>query len=240
MYPHRIRLRGPWECEPVARLEAPAGTTANLPASCRMTMPRRLRDGGLPGFAGQVRLRRRFGYPGRIDADERVWLTLSGLSDRAEVALNGQPLGTVAERDCPWETDITALLGPRNELVMLLDTDNDAGGLWGEVALEIRRTAFLRNVQARLREAPDAGQLALTGEVVGSSDRPLDLYAMVGEKTIAYTTVQPAAKGSRFELVAPDRETGWPNLLPLSLGATVRLDLIDGGVIWYTTETPIC
>jgi hypothetical protein len=240
MYPHRIRLRGPWECEPVARVEAPTGTSTDLPASSRMTMPCRLRDGGLPGFTGRVRLRRRFGYPGRIDADERVWLTLAGLSDRAEVALNCQPLGTVAKHDCPWEADITALLRPRNELVMLLDADSDAGGLWGEVALEIRRTAFLRHVQARWREAPAAGQLTLTGEVVGSSDRPLDLYAVVGEKTIAYTTVQPAATGSRFELVAPDSETGWPDLLPLSLGATVRLDLIDGGVIWYTAETLIC
>src|SRR5262245_97069 len=66
MYPHRIRLRGPWECQPLA----PDG-----PPPRRVTLPCRWADGGLGDFRGPVRFRRRFGYPGRLDAHERVWLT---------------------------------------------------------------------------------------------------------------------------------------------------------------------
>ena len=52
MYPHRIRLRGPWECEPLARAE---GADMPLPPPCRMTMPCRWSAGGLAEFAGRVR-----------------------------------------------------------------------------------------------------------------------------------------------------------------------------------------
>src|SRR6266849_10307562 len=96
MYPHRIRLRGPWECEPLARIAPDEhGQTGrdSLPPPCRMTMPCRWSEGGLENFAGRVRFRRRFGYPGRIDAHERVWLTFAGIGGTAEVWLNGQHLG---------------------------------------------------------------------------------------------------------------------------------------------------
>src|SRR5262245_58836427 len=92
MYPHRIRLRGPWECEPLARA-GPGDAAGPLPAPFRMTMPCAWAEGGLTGFAGRVRFRRRFGYPGTIDAYERVWLTFAGVRDFADVALNGTPLG---------------------------------------------------------------------------------------------------------------------------------------------------
>src|SRR5262245_36216308 len=63
MYPHRIRLRGPWEHEP------------------------------LPDTTG-TRHRRRFGYPGQIDATERVWITCEGVTGRATVTLNKHLLGS--------------------------------------------------------------------------------------------------------------------------------------------------
>src|SRR5438034_10858046 len=85
IYPHRIRLRGPWECEPLA---ARAGTP--LPGRRRVTMPGRWGELGLPGFAGMVRFLRKFGYPGRIDDYERMWLTCEGLEGTAEVVLNEQ------------------------------------------------------------------------------------------------------------------------------------------------------
>src|SRR6266581_1383182 len=91
MYPHRIRLRGPWEYEALA--PAAGDQPLPLPAPGRMTMPCAWGDGPLAGFAGRVRFRRRFGYPGRLDAHERVWLTFAGASDRAAVSLNGTPLG---------------------------------------------------------------------------------------------------------------------------------------------------
>src|SRR5689334_13116842 len=120
MYPHRIRLRGPWECEPLARVqvqedgrvEAVAGP---LPAPCRMTMPCRWAEGGLGDFAGRVRFRRRFGYPGRIDSFERVWLTVAGVEAVAELRLNGHDLGRHEGARGPFECDVTALLQARNE-----------------------------------------------------------------------------------------------------------------------------
>jgi len=129
MYPHRIRLRGPWEYEPVFG-------PAPLPAPGRMTMPCRWRDQGLPGFSGTVRFRRHFGYPGRIDHFERVWLTFAGLTGNAEVRLNGQLLGPGKEEG-PFEFEITSLLQNRNTLEVEVAGPED-GGLWGEVALEIR------------------------------------------------------------------------------------------------------
>ena len=96
MYPHRIRLRGPWECEPQERRPP---TAEPLPPPFRVTPPCRWADAGLHGFTGRVRFRRRFGYPGRIDAHERVWLTFAGANARAEVMLNGVALGQHEDRE---------------------------------------------------------------------------------------------------------------------------------------------
>src|SRR5438067_5673247 len=98
MYPHRIRLRGPWEYSDPSGIWPPG----------RLTMP-----AALPEHAGPVRLVRRFGAPGRLDSDERVWLVVEGLTAPARIALNGSDLGGA-------EQDVTALLRPRNELVIEL------------------------------------------------------------------------------------------------------------------------
>src|SRR5260370_22610456 len=112
MYPHRIRLRGPWHCEPLERTSGDPGTP--LPAPFQMTMPNRWRDGGLPGFAGRVRFRRRFGYPGRIDDYERVWLTFAAIEGSAELQLNGHTLGRFDGGTEQTGFDVTTLLQTRN------------------------------------------------------------------------------------------------------------------------------
>jgi len=132
MYPHRIRLRGRWEYEPVSG-------PAPLPAPGRMPMPSRWRDQGLPGFSGKVRFRRHFGYPGRIDYFERVWLTFAGLTGTADIRLNGHRLGS-GKAEEPFEFEVTSLLQNRNVLEVEVAGPED-GGLWGEVALEIRCVA---------------------------------------------------------------------------------------------------
>src|SRR5437870_13868595 len=102
MYPHRIRLRGPWEYEPLARL----GPNCNdLPPWGRMTLPCHWKEGGLAGFAGRVRFLRRFHWPGRIDSHERVWLTFAGVTKTAEVWLNGVFLG-LHTGTAPFEIEI--------------------------------------------------------------------------------------------------------------------------------------
>jgi beta-galactosidase/beta-glucuronidase len=113
--------------------------TDNLPPSRRMTMPCRWSEGGLQHFAGRVRYRRRFGYPGRIDSDERVWLTFAGADSLAEVSLNNRFLGRHEGADEPFEFEVTNLLQDRNELIVEVESPTETGGLWGEVALEIRQ-----------------------------------------------------------------------------------------------------
>jgi hypothetical protein len=222
MYPHRIRLRGPWTCEP---LERRPPSPEPPPAPFTMTLPCRWADGGLRDFAGRVRFRRRFGYPGRIDAHERVWLTVAGVGDRAAVALNGSALGTCAAEPCEW--DVTALLRPRNELVVDAEMTAEGGGLWGEVALEVRCTAYLRGVRAW----EEGGRLHVAGLVVGVADRPLDLYVLRDRRTVAYAATAAAPDGAPFHLTAErgEGEEGQAGASP-----AVQVDLVNGAVVWYT------
>jgi beta-mannosidase len=261
MYPHRIRLRGPWECEPLAwtvihpdgRIET---VSAPLPASCRLTMPCRWQEGGLKDFAGRVRFRRRFGYPGQIDPHERVWLTFAGIDSCATVWLNGRELGRHRGAFTPFEHEVTALLQSRNELIVEVDCPALAadagrsplprggvrpgnGGLWGEVALEVRCPAFLRDVQLWAAFGPDGVRLHIAGEAVGTSDRPLELYVLVDGNTVRYVNrLTPQPSGTPFHEIAalPDADRWWPRGEGTPALHTVLIDLIDGGSLWYRLE----
>jgi hypothetical protein len=189
-YPHRIRLRGPWRCEP------------------------------RPDVPGRVRFRRGFGYPGRIDDYERVWLTFAGFVGSAEVWLGPHRLGRNERAGEPFEFDVTRLLAPRNEVVI----DMEGPSPLGEVALEVRRTAFLRGVGVRAEAGGTA--LHVVGTVVGRGERPLDLYALLDGATAAYTTVEPCPEGRAFDV------TTGP-------GRRVRVELVDGGSVWYAVECEV-
>ena len=221
MYPHRIRLRGPWECEPVARTGP-----GELPASRRMTLPCRWGDGGLHDFAGRVCFTRRFGYPGRIDDFERVWLIVAGVEDSASLELNGAPIGSISCKGGSFETDVTALLRERNQLTVTVDGGVD-GGLWGEVALEVRCLAFLRDI--RVEAVP--GALQIGGKVFGSADRPLELYAVLGRRTTDYATVTPSLAGTTFRLSAE-----LPAVANADEPLLLKVDLVNGAMVWYTFE----
>jgi hypothetical protein len=166
-----------------------------------------------------ARRSRRFGYPGRIDDDERVWLTFAGAAGRVAVSLNGQALGT-HQGVADFEHEVTALLAARNEVVMEV-ADGDAS--WAEVAMEVRRTAFLRGVRA----TAEAGQMRVVGEVVGTAARPLELYVLLDGHTTHYTTIEPAETGRPFEVTA------------VNSGRWLRVELIDGGSVWYVVEMPV-
>src|SRR5262249_25949757 len=191
MYPHRIRLRGPWECEPVA--------------------------------AGRVRCRRRFGYPGRIDSYERVWLTGTGLRGSAEVWLHGKVLGS---HPGAFEYEVTALLQPRNELLVLVEVA-DNGQLWEEVALEVRCTAYLRGVRVWMEQ----GMLHAAGKVVGTAERPLELYLVQDRSTAAYATTKATPEGMPFQLTGEGAGQGAPQ--------SVRVELVNGAIVWYVFETTL-
>lgn len=216
-YPHRIRLRGPWECEPQEALGGGA-----LPARRRVTMPGAWGDLGLPGFAGRVQLVRKFGYPGRVDDYERVWLVGEGLEGVAAIRLNDAVLAT-AQRG-PFAFDVTALLKPHNRLEATITADSDRGGLWGEVALEIRCSAYLRDVQAR--PLPDGG-LEVVGSVAGTSDRSLELYGLADGAHAHYQLIDARPEGTPFRFVVAPRPRAVER---------VRVDLVHISRIWATWE----
>jgi hypothetical protein len=232
MYPHRIRLRGPWDYEPLA-YSAPQRHL--LPPAGRMSVPCRWADGGLAGFDGRVRFRRRFGYPGRIDSYERVWLTFAGAAAQAAVALNGTALG-LHDGEGAFEFDVTDLLRPRNELVVDVEGPAESAGLWGEVALEVRCTAYLRGVRLWAEAEGDGWRAHAAGEVVGAAERPLDLYLVVGRSTAAYESVSAAAEGRPFHLVSDKLGgSGGPaRAAERGDGADAKVDLVDGATVWYT------
>ncbi|MBL8800157.1 MAG: hypothetical protein JNM56_40115 [Planctomycetia bacterium] len=191
------------------------------PSARRMTMPCRWRDGGLGEFAGRVRFRRRFGLPRQIDAHERLWLTFAGIEGAADLSLNGQHLARTVTGPYPLAYEVTALMQPRNELTVEVAAPDGDGGLWGEVTLEIRATAYLKNV--RIVPA-DAGRLQVMGEIAGSADRPLDLYILVANRTVHYSA---RTAGEPFAMV-----TDAPESMP-SGPVEARVELVNGGVVWY-------
>jgi hypothetical protein len=219
MYPHRIRLHGPWDCEPIAtRDQVP------LPPPRRMVPPSCLRDWGLAGFVGHVLLRRRFGYPGRIDSYEHVWLTLAGVAGRANIALNGQTLGI--EQTGEIEFEITGLLEARNRLEIVLDAGGDDAGLIGAVALEIRRDAFLRNIAARYERN---GAIHVTGLVVGQCAVPLELYGRADGQNVFYSVIGASTSGKPFDIA----------FAPAALPAQIQVELVCGAERWHAVETPL-
>ena len=142
---HVIRLRGPWEIEPLARfVEAGSGeqreVTSDLPAGGKMQVPSDWAELLGADFLGRARYTRRFNCPTNLDPHECVWLVFDGVNEEARVTLNGQPLGRFTDRDCPHELEITRLLVPHNLLVVevcLRTASDDCGGLVGEVRLAI-------------------------------------------------------------------------------------------------------
>jgi hypothetical protein len=231
MYPHRIRLRGPWTCQPLYRLVATTDgcwkrSTENLPPPFRCRMPARWSDACLPDFRGGVRFVRPFGYPGRIDEHERVWLTVAGLDGQATVTLNDQPLGVIDGKEGPAEFDITTVLRARNILGVEMESPEPCGGQLGEVALEVRATAFLRDV----RYEQLSNQLTARGVVVGEAPGLLELYLFAADRFLTYDRVKAAPSGQSFTLSGDLSGQAWPAPLP------VRVELIDTAGIWYVVE----
>jgi hypothetical protein len=214
MYPHRIRLRGPWEYQQLDR------TGDNPPPSGRIALP--CAPGDLANLTGRWRFKRSFGYPGRIDSHERVWLTFSGVKAPLELALNRIDLG---RQESDAAMDVSHLLGPRNEVTADLDL-NAGAGLWEEAALEVRCSAYLRGV----RVESIAGKIHVRGEVVGSSEGPLELYLIAGRSPAGYEPAPLAGGVYPFDL-----STDAVN----SMGEPVdrvKIDLVQGASVWYTVE----
>ena len=121
---HRIRLHGPWDVRP--------HLTAVQPG--QMSVPGMLRAGGFVGVAGPVSFYRRFGRPTNLDAKDRLSLDFHEVIGAAEVWLNGHRLG---QCNGAGVFDVTGTLMERNQLEVIVDCDDDACGIVGDVSLMI-------------------------------------------------------------------------------------------------------
>jgi beta-galactosidase/beta-glucuronidase len=155
---HVIRLRGPWEYEPLARTFVAAdGTrresTDELPPAGRVHLPSDWGASLGAEFRGRVRYSRRFGLPTNLESHEQVWLVVDGVDYFGTVALNGHALGEAIGFQSSREFDIRSFLVERNLLTLDVDLplyeggaaapqrpgrDGLPGGLIGEIRLEIR------------------------------------------------------------------------------------------------------
>jgi hypothetical protein len=197
-------------------------------------MPCRWNESGLRDFAGRVRCRRRFGAPRQIDSHECVWLTFAGADALAEVWLNERFLGRHEGPRDSFEFEVTSLLQMHNELTVEVESACAEGGLWGEVALEVRCHAFLRALGLWSSFRGETARLQVAGEVVGSSKLPLELYVVLDRSTIAYVPVAAATAGQPFNLVSDALSPQQTNTSQSP--HRVRIDLVCGGVLWYSFE----
>jgi hypothetical protein len=152
---HTIRLRGPWQIEPLQRYvtRSPGGydaTTSGLPTRDRSQMPADWRETMGHDFVGVVRYSRKFNRA-TILADDRVWLVVEPPRSRGHVRLNGKVLGYVRFGGDPGRFDISGLLEEHNCVDIdvehpELDEEGNApddgsefvpGGLVGEIRLEL-------------------------------------------------------------------------------------------------------
>jgi len=145
--PHRIRLRGPWDYEPLAEFVDAADGTVNervddLPPAGRAAMPRDWREMLGGDFRGRVRFCRRFSCPTGLEPGDRVELVIDAVAGSAAVFLDDQPLGDVDPSAGSLRSDVSGRLSGRHELVVEVQSPatcvkDQPRGLTGEVRLEI-------------------------------------------------------------------------------------------------------
>jgi hypothetical protein len=187
-------------------------------------MPARWRDLDWPIGPWSAKLVRKFGLPRVLDDYERVWITCTGVSDASQWSLNGEPIGNFDTVQTDLEMEVTGRLRNRNDLAVHIESSSSEGGLWGEVALEIRGTYFLRKV--------GIDDETLTGVVVGPGDTRLELYVLRFGRTVRYETITAAPAGRPFTFALPKLESE----PPAGDFPTWRIDLVEGANRWFTVD----
>jgi hypothetical protein len=145
--PYRFFLRGPWQSEPLARVERDESGTlvwsgSELPATATVRLPASWQD-VFGKFRGRVRFRRRFHPPTNVEADDRLFIVLDGIGGEGIVWLNGRFLGKTSAQGSSTSLKVTGKLRANNELEIDLEYadfsgDPGLGGLFAPVVLEIR------------------------------------------------------------------------------------------------------
>lgn len=147
-FAHRMHLKGPWHYEWLGNPFRPTGkknstqSPREVPLTGRVKLPASWQE-LFGAVSGRTRFRRRFHCPTNLDSHEHVFVVFDGIGGTAEISVNGNQLGTVADGPQREGFDITDLLQPANELFVEITFDAESstdrpGGLWAPVALEIR------------------------------------------------------------------------------------------------------
>ena len=92
--------------------------------------------------------------------------------------------------------------------------------------MEIRCSAFLRDMEARLED----GDLRIAGTVAGVAEGPLELYVVIDRQNVLYRIV---AAGESFCLTVPG------SAMPAGGAQKLRVELVNVSTIWYAWETAI-
>jgi len=127
---HRIRLRGPWQLQPVPPGSAPP-RSIRLPACSAEFF-----DTG----ARSVQLSRRFNRPTNLAPGDRISLGIENLPKGARVTLNGARLDPKAQRGAEPTIFPTSRLEPHNLLTVEFEVASmnaSEDQTWGDVALVI-------------------------------------------------------------------------------------------------------
>ena len=123
---HTIRLRGPWQVEPLERyvLQPDGGyerSTSELPAAAQMTMPADWAAVLGPRFLGARALSRNFQKPTGLESGERVWLVVEAPRSRGIVRAKPQALGCVRFGGQPGGLILRNLLEDHNRLEIVVE-----------------------------------------------------------------------------------------------------------------------
>lgn len=207
MYPHMIRLRGPWELAvegalSTDRVQLPSGWPAWQAAH--------------PGES--ITMTRSFGAPRSLDADETVWLVWRG-DGLKSASLNGRPLDGFVEDAGALEVEIGSRLQRRNELTAVT-----TGVRAPDVALVFRGPMFLRGVVL------DPTRGLVSGRVVGDARRKAELQLLASGKCVDRAVVQ-GGEDFRFDL-----RVEIPVGLPVREVPVWSLELFEGANRWYSVN----
>jgi hypothetical protein len=210
MYPHRIRLRGPWTLK--------TGTGQILSVNIGETS-----TAELDPTTGAVQLYRRFSWLQPLQPHERLWFVLER-SAVTGATLNDRTLELAAVAEGHQECEITLLVKRSNQLSL----DVAAGQRrlpFPQVALEVRCRTFLRQPAWHI-DATNC-RLAIAGQLVGANETPLELYVRVGEVNVLYTLVHAHESCSPFRYESEIPAAVMDRKMP------IQIDLVKGGVIWH-------
>jgi hypothetical protein len=125
---HSIRLRGPWDVQPLPGATVLADGSDAAPRSPGAAPKRVVFPADWPAllgpeFSGYVRCTRDFHLPTGLESDQQVWLVIEGADCGAEVWLNAERLGGYRPLGPTGRArfDVTRRLRDRNQLVLEIE-----------------------------------------------------------------------------------------------------------------------